>query len=111
MPAIPNTRVSQAPLFRAKPELIPADEPTRRSPTYAEDIQIVAASLVTPLAVFAAGRKTFDCIVRSHDKSEALELIFIALPLYGNGWRVDKTEIERVRRCDEWPVWRISRGE
>lgn len=73
---------------------------------------VQTADLVSALSVYAAGRKSFDVIVRCNiEKHTALALIFSRLPLAEHGWEYEQTTIEYVgNRKLEWPKWRISRS-
>lgn len=68
--------------------------------------------IVHALCVFAAGRQSFDVIVRRLVlQKEALALIFDMLPMEDNGWDKSFTEITRAgTSTDKWPIWRITRG-
>lgn len=66
--------------------------------------------LVQPLAIFAAGRRSFEVLVRALVSGhEALACIFVALPMADNGWDFDHTEIVKVRTRFGFPIWRVSR--
>ena len=65
--------------------------------------------VVQPLAVFAAGRGSFDALVRSlAPPKDALALIFAELPMQENGWAFDRTNIEKVRQRYGFPVYRVN---
>lgn len=68
-------------------------------------------SVVQPLAIFAAGRQSFDCIVRCQaNNMYALRQVFDVLPMTENGWNFCKTKIHRVRMsADGFSIWRIER--
>ncbi len=70
---------------------------------------IEAAPIVTPLAVFAAGRKRFDVIVRSDANfTEAWQIICSEIPLTALGWK--RATIKRAGKTqDGWPIWHVER--
>lgn len=92
----------QQAIFRDKPHLVPI----RLMPDPA------VKPIIQPLCVFAAGRQSFDIIVRRLIlANEALKLVFDLLPLQENGWEPAWAQIARAgTSADKWPIWRITRG-
>jgi hypothetical protein len=79
--------------------LAPAAAPQSQSP-------------VVPRQVFAAGRQSFEALVRgTDDADEALACLFTWLPLREHGWdRVD-TKIKRLHRERDGAVFRVERNQ
>jgi hypothetical protein len=100
---MPGPPKPQAPIFRRPVLTTPpgVDLPTGRRPD---------ASLVTPLGIFVARRKSFDAIVRDRpDPSLALEILFHELPLATMGWYVGAALVSRFGTSEDgFPIWRVS---
>jgi hypothetical protein len=79
-----------------------------------------APPAVTPLCVFAPGRKSFTAIVRGQDwlhgvqgaRLHARAALFSALPLEKYGWDRTVAKLSLVRRtgADE-ALWKLSRSD
>jgi hypothetical protein len=75
---------------------------------------------VTPLCVFAPGRKSFTVIVRGQDwlhgvqpaRFHARGAIFSALPLEKHGWDRTTAQLALVKRtAGDEAIWKLSRGD
>lgn len=69
------------------------------------------AKRVCPLAVFAAGRNSFEAVVRTDNPDTAKLFLFHDLPLEDHGWMIDGCFITRSgtsARGD--PIWRLDKG-
>lgn len=73
---------------------------------------------VSALCVFAAGRRSFEVIVRwdapmrrRDARRKSLDAIFAALPLAENGWKYSETVLSLVAHLDGADaIWRVSRA-
>lgn len=77
----------------------------------------VTKPAVTPLCVFAAGRHSFEVIVRRQDwlhgapRESAKAKIFANLPLQAHGWDIQTARISLVARTSgDEAIWRLTRG-
>ena len=94
-----------APIFRARPDLAP------REKTWTVG-EAASKALVTPLCVFAPGKKEFRCIVRKLALGDAaLRLIFDDLALEDHGWdRLAATITRDGTSDDHFPIWLVMRS-
>lgn len=101
----------QQPIFAAKPAvaLASADLPLRR----ADDLELrepADPSRVTPQCIFAAGKRSFNAVVRDvKNAAEAKIVIYADLPLYAEGWVFEGMKVRRVRELSWGTIYLVER--
>lgn len=69
-------------------------------------------AIVIPMAIFAARRERFECVVRKNFGAwhNAIAVTFDALPLEENGWHRASTRIRHIGNTDDcFPIFRLER--
>jgi hypothetical protein len=116
MHATPAGPRSMAPIFRRNPELAAQMNGTKPQIAHGADVPAdvpVAPALVVPLHIFAAGRQSFDCIVRKNffNHDNVIRAIFDALPLEASGWDRMAVKLTHIGNWqDRFPIWHLERA-
>lgn len=66
---------------------------------------------VIPLAIFAAQRERFECLVRGFaSPGPAKAIIFNALPLEAYGWTREGSRVRHLRNIHKGMIFLVERG-